>query len=142
MIDSILTSVKDSLGLGADYTPFDESIILHINSVFSTLNQLGVGPANAFMIEDATATWDDFIGNDNRINSVKTYINLVVKSLFDPSDARFVIAATTAQINQLEWRLNVVREGDSWVDPEVSRRRMRRDRERRLERLDDENPGW
>lgn len=113
MSDSILTSVKTSLGLQADHTEFDDEILLHVNSVFSTLTQLGVGPVEGFQIEDDTATWDEFIGTDPQLNAVKTYIHLRVKLLFDPPEIGFVLTAMKEQIQELEWRLNVT------VDSEV-----------------------
>lgn len=119
MSESILNSTKKILGLDQSYTAFDPDVIMHINSVFSTLNQLGLGPINGFMIDDATATWDTFIGNDPRLNSVKTYVYLRVRLLFDPPSLSFVIEAMKDQIRELEWRLNVVREGDSWTEPSL-----------------------
>lgn len=120
MITSILDSVKKSLNLAADYTPFDEEVIMHINSVFSTLNQLGIGPDVGFMIEDKDATWDAFLGSDPRLNNVKTYVFLRVKLLFDPPNTGFTTAAIERQIEQLEWRLNVQREDTEWIDPNLT----------------------
>lgn len=117
MTTSILTSVKKVLGLDESYTAFDVDILMHINTVFSVLTQIGIGPTDGYMIEDATPTWDAFIGTDNRMNSVKTYVYLRVRVMFDPPTTSFVIDAMAKQIQELEWRLNVVREGDSWVDP-------------------------
>lgn len=117
MITSILDSVKKSLNLAADYTPFDEEIIMYINSVFSTLNELGLGPDEGFMIEDKEPTWDAFLGSDPRLNSVKTYMFLRVKLLFDPPTTGFTTTAIERQIEQLEWRLNVQREDKEWIDP-------------------------
>ena len=42
--ESILTSVKKLLGIDESYTHFDADLIMHINSVFSILGQMGVGP--------------------------------------------------------------------------------------------------
>jgi hypothetical protein len=114
---SILTSVKKILGLAESDTSFDVDVLLHINSVFSILDQIGIGPDGGFAIEDAAPTWDDFI-TDKRLNSVKTYVYLRVRQLFDPPNTSFVIDSMNKQIAELEWRLNVVREGDSWVDPD------------------------
>lgn len=118
MSESILTNTKKILGLAEDYTVFDTDIIIHINSVFSTLNQLGLGPEEGFMIEDATAVWDDFLSDDLRLNNVKTYVYLRVRVLFDPPTSSFGLAAMQEQIKELEWRLNVQREGDAWTDPD------------------------
>lgn len=112
MDNSILTSTKKILNVPADYTVFDQDIIVHINSAFSTLNQLGLGPDDGFMIDDETATWDTFIGVDNRLNAVRTYVFLRVKLLFDPPVVSVVLQALQEQIKELEWRLMVVRDGD------------------------------
>lgn len=118
-MNSILNSVKKTLGLEEDYEVFDTDIILHINSVFSTLNQLGLGPANGFMIEDDTATWDQFLGGDLRLNAAKTYIYLRVRLLFDPPQTGYLVEALQKQILEHEWRLNVVREDEHWVNPNL-----------------------
>jgi hypothetical protein len=118
MSESILTSTKKILGIAEDYTAFDVDIIMHINSVFSTLNQLGIGPEIGFMVEDADAEWDSFLLGDTRLNSVKTYVFLRVKLLFDPPSTSLHIAAMEKQIQELEWRLNVSREATSWTDPD------------------------
>lgn len=117
MNESILTSTKKVLGLDETYEAFDEDIIMHINSVLGILNQIGIGPAAGFAIEDDEATWGDFIGDDLRLNSVKTYVYLRVRLLFDPPSTSYVIEAMKEQIKELEWRLNVQREEGSWTDP-------------------------
>ena len=114
MDDSILNSVKKILGIASDYDAFDTDIIIHINSVFSTLTQLGLGPNEGFMIEDASAVWEDFLLGDKRLNAIKTYVYLRVRVLFDPPTTGFVLAALQEQIKELEWRMNVVREADSY----------------------------
>lgn len=111
-MESILNSVKKVLGIAINYTEFDVDVILHINSAFSTLNQLGIGPADGFMIENATPTWDAFLGDDMRLNSAKQYVYLKVRVLFDPPSTAAVLEAMNRTITELEWRLNVVREGD------------------------------
>ena len=77
-MESILTSIKKLLGIAEEYTQFDDDIIIHINSVFLNLTQLGVGPSEGFLIEDDTATWDDFIGDSNQLQAVKSYVYLKV----------------------------------------------------------------
>lgn len=118
MSDSILTSVKKILGIDDDYTAFDLDIITHINSVFSTLHSLGVGPELGFAIEDKTAVWSDFLGGDLRLNSVKTYMSLRVRLLFDPPATSFHIQAMNEQVREFEWRINSQRESVSWVSPD------------------------
>ena len=119
MDQSILNSTKKILGIAEDYTVFDLDIITHINTAFSTLTQLGVGPTTGFMIEDNTAVWADFIEDDTDLqwNSIKSYVFLKVRQLFDPPTTSYLIAATQKQIEELEWRLNAHREEEDWVDP-------------------------
>ena len=80
---------------------------MHINSAFSSLTQLGVGPQDGFFIKDETDLWTDFIQDDKRLEFVKTYIYLKVKLVFDPPLSSSVLDAMNRQINELEWRLNV-----------------------------------
>jgi hypothetical protein len=108
--ESILNNTKKLLGLDASYTPFDVDILMHINSVFAGLNQLGIGPADGFAIEDAEAVWSDYLGNNMLLNSVKTYMVLRVRMLFDPPTTSYLIKAMEDQLREFEWRLNVYRE--------------------------------
>lgn len=109
-MESILTSIKKLLGITEEYDQFDPDIIMHINSVFMILTQLGVGPAEGFSIEDDTAVWTDFIQDAKKLESVKTYIYLKVKLAFDPPLSSAVIESMNRLINELEWRLNVAAE--------------------------------
>lgn len=109
-MDSILTSIKKLLGIQETYTNFDEDIIIHINTAFATLNQLGVGPVEGFMIEDSSEVWTDYITECN-LTMVKSYIFLKVKLLFDPPTNTPLLESIKANINEMEWRLNVI--GDS-----------------------------
>lgn len=119
MIASILNSVKKNLGIAADYDVYDDDILLYLNGVFSTLNQLGVGLDEGFLVEDDTATWDDFLGSDPRLNHVRTYATLRVKMHFDPPQTSYAQEAIKEQIKEHEWRLNVQREATEWTDPTV-----------------------
>lgn len=106
--DSILTSIKKMLGISSDNTDFDTDIIIHINTVFGILNELGVGPSSGYMITSANDTWADYgISEDNNLNSVKSYMYLKVKMLFDPPITSAIQNANTQLINELEWRLNI-----------------------------------
>lgn len=116
MEQSILRSTKKILGLDADYTPFDLDIITFINSAFSVMAQLGVGPSDGFMIEDDEPKWTDITYVDpvlleslplptKQLNMVKTYVYLRARRQFDPASTRFVIDAVNQQIEEHEWRL-------------------------------------
>lgn len=107
-MESILTSVKKMLGITEEYEHFDADLIMHINSVFSIINQLGVGPSEGFMITDKSMVWSDFISDEAKLQIVKSYMYLKVKLLFDPPLGSAVIEAMNRQISEFEWRLNAV----------------------------------
>lgn len=109
-MDSILNSIKKMLGITEEYDTFDAILVMHINSVFMNLNQLGVGPNEGFSIIDETDKWSDFISEDPRLESIKSYVYLKVKLLFDPPMNSAVIDSVNHQISELEWRINVTAE--------------------------------
>lgn len=106
--ESILTSIKKLLGIEENYTHFDADIIMHINSVFAILTQMGVGPANGFSITGKDETWSNYISADQNIFSlVKSYVYLKVRLLFDPPLSSAAIESINRQISEFEWRLFV-----------------------------------
>lgn len=115
-MSSILNDTKKILGLDSSYTAFDTDILMHINTVFADLQQIGIGPTAGYSITGATELWSAFT-TDVTLNSVKTYMYLRVKMLFDPPTTSYLITSMEEQIRKFEWRLNVKREGVSWVDP-------------------------
>lgn len=106
-MDSILNSIKKLLGITEDYTNFDADLIMHINSVFMILNQLGVGPKDGFTITNEKDVWNDFISDTKNIEAIKSYIYLKVKLMFDPSASSVVTESINKIISELEWRLNI-----------------------------------
>lgn len=115
MDESILTSVKELLGIADEITDFDMDIVIHINTVFGILNQLGVGPAEGFSITDKTSKWSDFIGDAKNLETVKSYVGLKVRLLFDPPTSSAVTESINRLVSELEWRINVT------IDPEDDR---------------------
>ncbi len=112
-MESILTSIKKLLGITEEYEHFDTDIIMHINSAFSVLTQLGVGPEEGFRIEDASTEWSEFLYDDPRLEMVRTYVYLKVRIVFDSTAlTSAVIESINRQIAELEWRINVT------VDPD------------------------
>lgn len=104
---SILETIKKMLGLSAEQKEFDIDIIIHINSVLSKLNELGVGTEKTFSIQDEFALWDDFLPeDDNSFNDVKTYMYIKVKLIFDPPASSAAMKAMEETAKELEWRLN------------------------------------
>lgn len=110
-MNSILLSIKKLLGITNEYTVFDQDIVMHINSVFFVLTQLGVGPKDGFSIQDETAEWEEFIPCGADLEAVKSYVYLKVRMLFDPPQSSAVSEAINRNISELEWRLNLA------VDP-------------------------
>lgn len=113
MEKSILNTVKKAVGVMPDYTVFDDTLIMHINSVFMTLTQVGVGPKQGFRIEDSSAEWSSFLSDDyENFESVKSYICLKVRLLFDPPSSSTHMQCIESQIKEFEWRLNIEAESN------------------------------
>jgi hypothetical protein len=105
-MDSILTTVKHLLGIEEDYTHFDTDVIIGVNSALATLNQVGVGQDN-FSISDSTAKWSDFLGEQISYESVKSYVYLKTRLMFDPPQSSAHIDSINKQIAELEWRIMI-----------------------------------
>ena len=104
--ESILDSVKKQLGITSEYTSFDMDIIMHINTVFMILRQMGVGPKEGFSIASNAEIWTDFSPEIKMLEAVKTYVYLKVKLIFDPPLNSSTIEVLNRNISELEWRLN------------------------------------
>lgn len=105
---SILLTVKKMLGIAEEYHAFDLDIIVNINSVFLTLNQLGVGPTMPYQISDTEQTWMDFLGDQMEfLAGVQMYVYLRTRLLFDPPTNSFLVDSMRKQCDELEWRFTV-----------------------------------
>lgn len=105
-MDSILVSVKKLIGIDEDDDAFDADLIMHINSSFLVLSQLGVGPDEGFYINDDSAVWTDFI-SDNMLllNYVKTFVYLKAKLVFDPPSSSIATQSMQEMVREHEWRI-------------------------------------
>lgn len=113
MEESILDSVKLSLGIPVEYEHFDQQIMLHLNTVMAILPQLGVGPEEGFFVQDDQTTWGDLIGDTElayKLLYVKSYVCLRVRLLFDPPSSSGAIDAMERQMRELEWRITVTKD--------------------------------
>mgnify|MGYP003575129408 CR=1 FL=1 len=118
---SILTSTKKILGIVEEDTSFDQDIITHINTAFSHLHQLGIGPQAGFVIDDAEPEWTDYLSVDPKspiLNAVKTNVYLRVRFIFDPPQLPHVLNAMQEQLLESDTRLLIMREETEWVDPD------------------------
>lgn len=107
MEQNILKSTKKVLGVHPDDPAFDLDLMMHVNAVFSTLQQLGVGPAEGFMIEDGDEEWGAFLDNTVLLNQSKIYMFLSIKIIFDPPASSFALDALKDQREEKAWRLQV-----------------------------------
>ena len=113
MEESILDSVKLSLGIPVEYEHFDQQIMLHLNTVMAILPQLGVGPEEGFFVQDDSTTWGELIGDTElayKLLYVKSYVCLRVRLLFDPPSSSGAIDAMERQMRELEWRITVTKD--------------------------------
>lgn len=110
----ILDTIKDLLGINDDYSPFDNQLVIYINTAFMGLQQMGVGPKNGFKYIDHVnghKLWDDYKNaseglTEEDMEAVKLYVYYKVKKMFDPPNVNTVMTALDNTIQELEWRLH------------------------------------
>ena len=105
--ESILESTKAAMGIVPEYDSFNNQLIMLINSAFSTLSQLGIGPDDGFAIEDSSTTWDEFLNGKRILNFVIQYVHIYVRLGFDPPQNSFAVQSMKQQLDELTWRINV-----------------------------------
>lgn len=111
MDNSILNDIKTLLGPGVYDDCFDTDLIIHINTAISRLRTLGVGPEEGYFITGDKEKWSDYLGADSSLlESVKTYIYIKVRLIFDPPTNSSVLQAFQSKVDELEWLLNVIGE--------------------------------
>lgn len=104
-MESILTSIKQMIGIEEAVTAFDAEIIMYINTVFFTLNQLGVGPSDCYMISSKDQIWNDFLEGRTDLEAVKTYMSIKIRIMFDPPSSSFILESLERLAIQHEWRI-------------------------------------
>ena len=120
MEQSILKSTKKVLQIGLDDDSFDLDVITQVNSAFSTLNDLGVGPDIGFVIEDDTPEWSDFLPDledQAQLNQIKEFVQLRARLGFDPPSSSYLLDSATRRLDELTSRISMRRENTEWVDP-------------------------
>lgn len=107
----ILKDIADFLGFAEEPTPFDEMLIMHINSELSKLVQLGVIPSYMFD-EDITSEtkWEDVLPDEHRLSMVKTYVKIGVKLVFDPPTSSALLDSLKQEKDECGWRAKVAME--------------------------------
>lgn len=113
--ESILLSIRKLVGGDANGEYFDTDLIIQINQAFSTLTQLGAGPESGFIISSKEDLWTDFIPDDDLLLAfVKTYVYLKCRLVFDPPQNSFLVQLIQTEIKELEWRINISAESDTY----------------------------
>lgn len=105
MDESILDSIKLILGVDTEYDVFDSEILMAINSSFMSLTQLGLGPAEGFKVPNKATTWADILGTRQDLESVRSYIGIKSRILFDPPTNSYITQALNNTATELEWRI-------------------------------------
>jgi hypothetical protein len=105
---SVLDSVKKVLGFDSSFTDFDIDIVMHVNTFFGDLLQIGAGPPTGFTIEDDSALWTDFTEQPAYLSGVQSYIYIKTRLVFDPPATSFAIDALDKQASETLWRLNAM----------------------------------
>lgn len=117
MNGSILEDVRSMCNLEHDDTSFDKQLIPLINTQIMMAHQFGVG-IGGFTIEDASATWDDWLltytVGDN-LAAIRTWLGYSVLLMFDPPDNGSVLKAYQDQILKYEWMLKEKTEEKGYV---------------------------
>lgn len=119
MDENILYTIKKLIGIEYDYTIYDMDLTIAINSAIGTLTQIGVGPAEGFVVSTGNELWSDLIGDTKLLEFVKQYVYLKVKTIFDPSQINSVTTAYDNQIKELEWRISVTVDKGYALEKEV-----------------------
>ena len=101
---SILTTIKKMIGICDD--SFDTDLKVCINTVLISLIQIGVGPQEGFVVIDENQTFEEFCGSNLQLESVKMYVYLKTKLMFDPPNNSNITQTFEKTIQEIEWRLN------------------------------------
>ena len=105
-MDSILNTIKKLLGIDADDDSFDVDITIGINAAIFNLSQMGVGPNNSFILTSVDQKWSDYMGtNVVNLESIKKYLYLKTKMVFDPPTNSTVIESINNTLKEIEWRM-------------------------------------
>lgn len=108
--NSILKKVRKFCTGSDENDYFDAELIMNINECFLTLNQLGLGPEEGFVVEDDTQEWGEFTDDEKLLSTVDTYVCKKTRLEFDPPTNSSALDALKASVDQLEWRLRHAQE--------------------------------
>ena len=102
---TILKDIKSVLGLIDDDNAYDGEILMHLNSAFMYLNQLGFGELYKPETIEETTTWEEVFSNRDYVNCIKPYIYKRVRLIFDPPGSSIVMQSLENLIREDEYRI-------------------------------------
>ncbi len=108
MEESILKTIKQLIGCPDDFEQFDLDLIVHINSAFATLTNLGVGPKEGYRITGADNAWSEFEDDAQKLSLIKDYVYIKTRLLFDPPISGSLMDSLKEQLKEMEWRLYIL----------------------------------
>ena len=82
-------------------------IIIHINSAFATLAQIGSELKEGYTITDKYNVWSEYTEDIKILDMIKTYIYLKTRLIFDPPASSMVAEAIKSTIKELEFRIQL-----------------------------------
>lgn len=103
---TILEEVKKFIPIPVDDDSFDTALILHINSLFFELMQLGIGPATIPFSIQNDSEWSDFDCLPQQLDTVKLFICAKTKLQFDTPTSGAVSQALKETVAEVETRLH------------------------------------
>ena len=103
---TVLSDVKQYLGIDPADTTFDVDVMMHIDSALAVLNDLGAcGPLTCTpTLEWSAVYWDP------RLSIVKNVIYLQTKLAFDPPQYSFHVAPFEKLLSEYKYRIRDIAE--------------------------------
>lgn len=105
MSNSILETVRRACQVDQDCDDFDQDLLPIVNSVFSKLSQLGVGPDEGFEITGPKEKWNDYLSDKKLLGFVKEYVGKSTRLKFDPPSSSAILEAFKDETKELEWNI-------------------------------------
>lgn len=104
LTENILESIRSLVISDPDDTNFDNDILAHIQSTMLPFIRIGAFDISKNITTDTS--WGDLTKDTNILYSIKNYIYLKVKLIFDPPSSSSVLNWYTTEINRLEFDIN------------------------------------
>lgn len=115
--DSILLSIKKMLGINNQDSDFDLDLAVNINSIFSTLYQIGVGQKGHYTIKSSEDKWIEvFKDCEDLIDFIKLYTYMKTRMVFDPPTSSTLSDSLNKQIAEIEWRIQIQAESSDYFN--------------------------